>query len=96
MAVVLGAVSVAAINQICPCPANSNCLSNNMCACNSGFIGDCSTSATPLGGTQITATIPGNSMSLFVINPIDLNNYIEFTLNLCASEEANLNLYLWG
>lgn len=94
--VAIGFVSILAINQNCPCPANSNCLSNNMCACDSGFIGNCSTAATPLGTTNISATIPSNGLSLFQINPINLNNYIEFTLSICTSEQASLTFYLWG
>ena len=48
---------VASISQSCPCPTNSYCLSNNMCACNPGFIGNCSTPATPLSTANISANL---------------------------------------
>lgn len=37
-----------AIDQTCPCPTNSYCLENEMCACDPGFIGNCTTLAIPV------------------------------------------------
>ena len=52
---------VLAIDQSCPCPTNSKCIeSNQMCACESGFIGDCSTPARILDASSITVQLTQN------------------------------------
>lgn len=76
-------VQSASIDQGCPCPANAYCLNNNMCACNQGFIGNCSTTAQPLSTVTLTSTLVEGTTPYFVISPISLDNYIEFTVNIC-------------
>jgi hypothetical protein len=98
LAVLLLAAAGLAIDQSCPCPANSLCLSsNNMCACNSGFIGDCSTAAPVISTVAINVTIAGGgAQNLFEIDPIDLDQYLEFTFNLCLPSEQYLTMALYA
>lgn len=68
----------AAIDQTCPCPTNAYCLSNDMCACEAGYIGDCSTAAIPITTTVTSANLTQGATTLFQINPISLTQFLEF------------------
>ena len=96
------AVEVAMIDQSCsttaPCPANANCIgSNSMCACNSGFIGNCNIPATAISTTPITASLTSGQTALFYMVPNQLNNYIEFTFTICVNGPQIFTVMtLWG
>ena len=64
---------VIAIDEKCsttnPCPINSQCLSNNYCACNAGFISSCNIKATQLSSTSISAQLTPNVVSYFYTQP---------------------------
>ena len=68
--------AVLAIDQSCPCPTNSQCLSNGMCACDAGWIGSCSTSAQILDAAPITVQLTQNKVSYLQIDPIQLDHYL--------------------
>lgn len=90
------------IDQSCsiatPCPVNSYCQpSNNMCACNSGFIGNCNTAATLISSTPITASLSSGNPNFFYMVPNQLNNYIEFTFTICVNgPQIYTVMTLWG
>ena len=72
------------IDQNCPCPTNSHCLSNNnMCACDSNFIGNCSTSAQTLNASPIAIQLDQNKVTYLQVDPTELDHYIEFSFSIC-------------
>ena len=65
-------VQISSIYQSCStdtdCPSNSYCGFRNYCACNSGWIMNCSTPAQQINGDILTTTIT-QSYTYFVITP---------------------------
>lgn len=92
---------VVCIDQKCnsgSCPANSACLSNNYCGCNSGFIGNCNTEATVINSNSQTSNLIKNMTSFYEVIPTELQHYIEFTFQICNQQNnsISLTLTLWG
>lgn len=70
-------VIVTAIDQPCPCPTNSNCLANNnMCACNTGFIGNCSTPAQVISSNPQSIFVGQNVQTLLQTSPMEIGHYL--------------------
>ena len=70
--------TIAAINQQCEpsfngndtCPPNAYCMDNRYCACQSGFIGDCSIEAHNLTDQlPTTKNISHDEITLFSVTP---------------------------
>ena len=63
-------VTCLTIDQFCPCPFNSNCLSNNMCACKQGFVADCTIPAQSVGASATNIQLNQAQMVYVVVEPI--------------------------
>ena len=94
------------IDQQCPCNLpNSYCNDNNYCACDNGFILNCSTPARILDSNNATInSVITGQYTYFNVIPVSLNTYITFTLtiyqNLSNSigdqDESILKVRIWG
>ena len=91
------------LNQYCsnaaptPCPPNSHCKTNNYCACNPNFIGNCSTPAIALLNNQPVATLlPEKRTVFFSVKPITDKAFIKFEWAICQdSSQAEIVVAFW-
>lgn len=58
------------------CPLNSYCMSNNYCACDTGFVGSCTQPAYEMkDGSRIATTVTHNNYTFFSITQ-EVDSYV--------------------